>query len=755
MSEQSKRSWRLWARARRSGEGALAEGRDQDYLNLRQMQAEALESLYLATAVAGFALVLLVLQFRHLMPIGLLGVLLMLAPPGVHTLLARRYLARAWALVLIWLGAALALVGALPMTPALCLLALPVGLATLLISPRAGLATALAASLTGTAAARDHAAATTPEYLIVVGAAVWGALALAWQALRPMDAAVRWSWHRYQRARQQLATALDTQAELKQAVKDLADASVQAARLNQLLGAARRAAEEAERAKADFVANVSHELRTPLNMIIGFAEMIVEAPATYGARLPSALLADVAAIQRNSQHLADLINDVLDISQVEAQRMTLTREWLSLAEIAGAAVLAVKPLFESRGLYLRVDVPADLPLVYCDRTRIRQVLLNLLNNAARFTDRGGVTVEARCDEVEALVTVQDTGPGIAEADLPHLFEPFRQIDGSRRSGGSGLGLSISRRFVDLHGGRMGVRSRLGEGAAFWFTLPLAEPVAEADTFARWMRTEWEPRRHSSLTPKTQVAPRIVVLGHEPAVQEAVARYLDGVEIVPASTPEEAALRLAGQPADVLLIAAESPEQASSWAEVLRDTPFATPVIACTLPAQAAGAVQGAAGRLTKPITRTQLYQAIDSLQLPIQSILLVDDDAETLQLLGRMLSAAPRRYRVVQASNGPEALELLRARRPDLMLLDLVMPGMDGFAVLAEKARDPELREVPTLILSAQDMAGQIVATPSFVATRSGGLSLPDLLRCVLAVSGILVVPRPGPGAARPEAPRE
>jgi CheY-like chemotaxis protein len=415
----------------------------------------------------------------------------------------------------------------------------------------------------------------------------------------------------------------------------------------------------------------------------------------------------------------------------------------------------VRPLFESRGLYLRADVPADLPLVYCDRTRIRQVLLNLLNNAARFTDQGGVTIEARCDEDEALVTVRDTGPGIAEADLPNLFEPFRQLDDLRRRGGSGLGLSISRRFVDLHGGRMGVRSRLGEGASFWFTLPLAAPVAEAETFARWVRTEWEPRRHSSLTPRMQVVPRIVILGRQPGVHEAVERYLDGVEIVPVSTPEEAALRLAGEPADVLLIAAESPEQASSWAEALRDTPFATPVIACTLPAQTAGAAQGVAGRLTKPVTRTQLYQAIDELQIRVQSILVVDDDVETLQLLGRMLSAAPRHHRVVQASSGPEALELLRARRPDLLLLDLVMPGMDGFAVLAEKARDAELREIPTLILSAQDPAGQSIVAPSFVATRSGGLSLPDLLRCALAVSEILVVPRPAPGAARPEAPDE
>ncbi len=734
------------------GNGALAVA-DQHHLNLRQMQQEALESLYAGTSVAGFALVLLGLQFRQIRQMGLLGILLMLVPPAVHALLARRYLADAWTLVVTWLGMGMAFIAGLPATPAPCLLALPVGLATLLISPQAGLATAAGANLAAMAVAQGRGAGALLESQLVVSAVIWGTFVVAWLSVRPMSMAVRWSWHSHERARRQLATALDTQAELKQAVRDLADTSVQAARLHQLLGAARRAAEEAERAKAEFVANVSHELRTPLNMIIGFAEMIIEAPATYGARLPPALLADVAAIHRNSQHLASLINDVLDISQVEAQRMTLSREWLPLAEIVEAAVLAVKPLFDSRGLYLHVDVPADLPLVFCDRTRVRQVLLNLLNNAARFTDKGGVTIEGRCDEEQALVTVTDTGPGIAEADLRNLFEPFRQLDGGvRRQGGSGLGLSISRSFVELHGGRMGVRSQLGEGASFWFALPLAAPQPDAESFARWIRTEWEPRRHSSLTPKPRVVPRIVILEPQRGLQEIVGRYLNGVEIVPVSTVEEARQRVAAEPAQLLLIGAESPEQASAWAEALRDTPYATPVIACTLPTHSASAL-GAAGYLTKPVTRTQLGQAIDDLGIPVQSVLVVDDDPETLQLLGRILSSPPRCCRTLQASSGQEALELLRARRPDLLLLDLIMPGMDGFAVLAEKARDPDLRDIPVLILSAQDPTGQSVVAPSFLATRGGGLSLPDLLRCALAVSEILVVPRPPPVATPQAAP--
>ena len=274
--------------------------------------------------------------------------------------------------------------------------------------------------------------------------------------------------------------ARDAQADLKQAVKDLAEANLQTARLNQLLGMARHAAEEAERAKAEFVANVSHELRTPLNMVIGFAEMIMSAPKTYG-RVSTALRADLAVIHRNSQHLAALIDDVLDLSQIEAGRMALTKERVALGEIIAAATEAIRPLYQTKGLYLRTEAPEGL-VVSCDRTRVREVLLNLLSNAGRFTEQGGVTVQARVMGQEVVVSVSDTGPGIAPEDQARLFQPFQQADGSirRRFGGSGLGLSISKHFVELHDGRMWLESGVGSGTTIFFTLPFEprrRPVA--------------------------------------------------------------------------------------------------------------------------------------------------------------------------------------------------------------------------------------------------------------------------------------
>ncbi|MBI2941409.1 MAG: response regulator [Chloroflexi bacterium] len=728
---------------------------DAHDLNLRQLREEALESLFVATGIAGFSLILLGLQFPQHRQIGSLGILVMLVPFLAHRLLARHYLADAWLLVGTWLVFGLALTYWLPATPAVFLLALPVALAGLFVGAGAGSLTGVSATLAAIAVAPAGDGVIPPWNEVLAATVIWGVFVLVWLSSRPLEASVRWSWRHCDQARQQLDQARDTQAELKQAVKDLADASVQMARLNDLLSAARRAAEDAERAKAEFAANVSHELRTPLNMILGFAEMIVDAPRSYGDRLPPALLADVAAIHRNSQHLASLINDVLDISQVEAQRMSLIREWNPLADVVEAAVLAVQPLFESRGLSLDVAVPASLPLVYCDRTRIRQVLLNLLNNAARFTETGGVTIEARPDEERVVVTVTDTGPGIAETDLPKLFEPFRQLDGSvrRRQGGSGLGLNISRRFVELHGGQMGVRSRLGAGSSFWFSLPLAAPSPDAASVARWLPTEWEPRRHARLASRLQLVPRLVVLEPRDVLRGAIRRYLDGVEVEAAATPASARALLATAPAQALLIRGESPEQAAAWVDEMHDAPYATPMVACALPAPGTDGGLGVAGYLTKPITRPQLLRAIEAITVPVRSILLADDDPEALQLFGRILSTSPRRYRVLQASSGPEVLELLRARRPDLLLLDLVMPGMDGFAVLAEKGRDGDLKDIPVLILSARDPSGQPIVAPSFSATRSGGLSLPDLLRCAIALSEVLAVPRPAPGPAPPAAP--
>ena len=402
---------------------------------------------------------------------------------------------------------------------------------------------------------------------------------------------------------------------------------------------------------------------------------------------------------------------------------------------------------------MRTQVEPDLPPVSCDRTRIRQVLLNLLGNAGRFTEQGGVTIEAHAENGSLRVAVRDTGPGIRESEIARVFEPFRQVDGTlrRKQEGSGLGLHISRRFVELHDGEMGVESRAGNGSTFWFTLPVQdEPAPSADP-NRWLSGEWEPRRRSKLTPHIDPMPRIVILEAREHLRSVAERYLEGVEIASAFSIEEAQRLLDAGPAQALFIRGDTVEQASEWTGALGDTRFATPVVTCAPVIPAVNGELQVTGYLTKPVTKEALFQAIDSTGIEEGTILLTDDNRDSLQLFTRLLTGPERRYRVLQASNGREAMDMLRARRPDLLLLDLVMPGLDGFGVLRQKAQDPEIESIPVIVLSAKDPGDNDVAVQAFQISRAGGLSLPDMLRASLSASEILMVAR----TVRGREPRE
>jgi signal transduction histidine kinase len=246
---------------------------------------------------------------------------------------------------------------------------------------------------------------------------------------------------------------------------------------------ANRRLREADRLKNEFVANMSHELRTPLNSIIGFARVVlngIDGPLTDEQRT------DLTAIYTSGQHLLNLVNQILDLSRIAAGKMALKREWISFEDLTLGVMPTIIPLVEGKPIELREEIAQDLPPVYVDRLRIRQVVLNLLSNAAKFTDEGSITLRAElktrsenhvsCPAPYLLCSVIDTGIGIAEEDFPTVFEEFRQIDSSaaRRAEGSGLGLPISRKFVELHGGCMGLESRVGQGSTFYFALPVEQ-----------------------------------------------------------------------------------------------------------------------------------------------------------------------------------------------------------------------------------------------------------------------------------------
>jgi CheY-like chemotaxis protein len=426
--------------------------------------------------------------------------------------------------------------------------------------------------------------------------------------------------------------------------------------------------------------------------------------------------------------------------------MALTREYVSLEETIDAAMTAVRPLFDSKGLYLRKAMPERRCTVFCDRTRIQEVLLNLLSNAGRFTERGGVCVHVQPQEKEIVVSVSDTGTGIATRDQSKLFQPFHQVDGSirRRYGGTGLGLSISKRFIELHGGKIWVESEQGVGTTFHFSLPAEQPTGEG--FARWLMPNWEyvQRTRRSQAPRPVVRPCFVVLDGGGALQRLLARYLDDVEILPVTDLDEALDELSRVPARALLINESSVSRALEVLGACTALPNDVPVIVCSVPGLSEFSTAiGVSDRLVKPISREMLLQVLEGLGVSEGTVLIVDDEPDALQLFGRMLSGSEHDYRVLLARDGEEAIGVLEQYRPDVILLDLVMPNMDGFQFLEKRRGDAAWAEIPVIVVSARDPAGQPIVSSALAVTRGGGLSVHQLLTGIEALSKALSTTAP------------
>jgi signal transduction histidine kinase/CheY-like chemotaxis protein len=578
---------------------------------------------------------------------------------------------------------------------------------------------------------------------IVAGGAVTGLL--GWVSTSALLVVTEWALFSSARARENMEEARRQQQSLKEMQQNLIHANRELERLSDRLRALNQVAEEARRAKEEFVANVSHELRTPLHIIIGFSEMIIQAPHVYGKRLPPALLADVTIIQRSSRHLAKLVDDVLDLSQVEAGRLALSKEWTSLRAIIDEAAEAVRALFESKQLALEIDVQPDLPRVFCDSTRVSQVILNLLSNAGRYTESGGVQISAWRDGDSVIVRVTDTGPGIAREDQDRVFEPFQQADRSvRRHGGRGLGLSISKRFVELHGGRIWLESTPGVGTSISFSLPLDTPLPDTAGQSDWRRwlslsEQYEARSPRGKVPAATVLPRYVLLEEGDTLTRLFSRYVSGAEIVSVASAEDALRELARSPARALVVNTPSPGDGHFSSADLTGLPYGTPTILCWVPgADEAARRLGVVRYLVKPVGRETLLGTLASLGDHVRNLLLVDEDPEVLQLLSRVLSSAERHYDVLLARNAERALDLLRHRRPDVLLLDLSTPAASGFNLLLEKGRDATLREVPVIVMSSRDPTGSPIMVDRLTVTRGGGLSVGDLLTCVQSLSEIL-----------------
>jgi signal transduction histidine kinase/CheY-like chemotaxis protein len=586
------------------------------------------------------------------------------------------------------------------------------------------------------------------QALFVLVAAGFSAL-LGWVARREQQQMVQWSLAYLDQAQAKLGAMREQRLEFEQSRTDLIQVNRELKRLSERLKVMEHIAEEARQAKTEFVANVSHELRTPLNMIIGFADIIARSPHVYGGRLPPSLLTDIAAIRRNADHLATLVNDVLDLSQVEAGRMALRRDWVDLPAVIGDAFGVVSGLYTSRGLYLRSEVEPDLPPAYCDGARIRQVIINLLGNAGRFTDRGGVTVSCRrspANQRDLVVSVADTGPGIAAKDQQRIFEPFQQADVStrRRHGGSGLGLTISKQFVEMHGGLLWLESEVGVGTTISFSLPTENPALfpsePGHSLHRALVADdeigYHLRTRPSAAPIPAVGQRLVLVDPEGPLQRLINRYLPDVEVDAFAYLPDALAALQRSPAQALVI---NDASVQSTAASIGRLPYGTPAITCWLPGEQDTVRRlGVVAYLVKPVVQDQLVAAVGKLGRQVKSVLLVDDEEDELHLFARMRESEENRYVILQVTTGRRALSMLRSRRPDLVLLDLNMPDVNGFQVLEEKARDPEIAGIPVIIISSRDPTGDPVFSNTLTVMQSSGFSQRNLIDCIQALGAIL-----------------
>jgi len=487
---------------------------------------------------------------------------------------------------------------------------------------------------------------------------------------------------------------------------------------NAELAEAKIAADKANTAKSSFLANMSHELRTPMNAIIGYSEMLQEEAEDLGQK---GFIPDLQKIHGAGKHLLGLINDILDLSKVEAGKMTLYLEEFDVAKLVDEVAATVQPLVTKNGNKLEVICPADLGVMHADVTKVRQALFNLLSNASKFTERGTIRLEVKREDVkrnpdgtaaaDSYVSrftfhVQDSGIGMTPEQMSKLFEAFSQADASttRKFGGTGLGLAISRKFCRLMGGDITVTSEPGRGSTFTVTLP-----AEVSETPHPTDTQFFQKPVTASPGAT--GPVVLVIDDDATVRDLMQRSLskDGYRVEVAAdgrTGLEMAKRL--KPA-VITLDVMMPSM-DGWAVLtaLKADPDTAdiPVVMLTIVDEKnMGFALGAADYFTKPIDWQRLGVVLQKHRKPsaTQSVLLVEDDEPTREMLRRTLQKEG--WQVREAANGRLGLEQLAHGVPGLILLDLMMPEVDGFGFMQELRKLPECAHVPVIVITAKDLS--------------------------------------------------
>ncbi|PDT80085.1 response regulator [Sinorhizobium sp. BJ1] len=459
-------------------------------------------------------------------------------------------------------------------------------------------------------------------------------------------------------------------------------------------------AEAASEAKSRFLASMSHELRTPLNAIIGYSEMLIEEARDHNE---DELVPDLEKIASAGRHLLSLINDILDLSKIEANKMEVFLETFDVAALLSDVKATVAPLMAKNRNEFVQDLDGDLGEMHSDQTKLRQNLFNLLSNAAKFTNDGRVTLsarrEGRADGDWLVFKVSDTGIGMTPEQQDRLFNAFTQADASttRNYGGTGLGLSITRSFSRMIGGIVNVESEVGKGSVFTMEVPAL--------------CKWETEEPRAAEPSQIIQPgrTALIIDDDPAARNLIAKALAeaGLASMQAASGAEGIAVAREYRPDAIILDIIMPRQ-DGWS-VLRtlksDPELCTiPVILATILAdRELGLSLGAVEYLTKPIDTDKLIRTIEACGGGNRDVLVIDDDQASRDFLRRIL--VKRDWKVHEAGDGIRGLEVMKRLLPRLVLLDLLMPEMDGFQTLSEMQRIPELQNIPVVVVTSKDLS--------------------------------------------------
>jgi PAS domain S-box-containing protein len=469
---------------------------------------------------------------------------------------------------------------------------------------------------------------------------------------------------------------------------------------------------EVERMKNEFVSLVSHELRTPLTSIKGFTDLILDGDAGEVSEEQTEYL---RIIQQNADRLVALINDLLDISRIESGRIKLERRALDMGAVVQFVVATLEPQIRAKGQSLAVELPPIVPPVLADHDRMVQVVTNLLSNAYKYTPAGGsISLAAHAEEDMLRVSVTDTGVGIAAEDQPKLFTRFYRVDNSltREVGGTGLGLAIVKSIVEMHDGRVGMSSALGQGSTFFFTVPLAVELRHEHGAASDSAAPTGPLLAG--VPAAAEARQILVVEDDPDIAHLLCRHLEraGYRVQAVTSAEQALQEIGQQRPDLITLDIRLPGMDGlALAERLGSVPetSAIPILIISIVQEEVRAVEGSQiklgmlNALPKPIDQLELLKTIGRMlsQSAPQRVLVVDDDPGVQELLHALLSK--QGYEVLTTGDGERGLALAASAAPGLVLLDLRLPGLDGLAVLRALKQNPTTASIPVIMMSGSD----------------------------------------------------